>query len=334
MVGLNEYIDSGIITPNGVMSIKDAHIGDKIYDYYTGEISEIKDIKETKLCRILNVHFSDGRSELRPFYESLLSHRIKMNAIEYHKDDITDILEPDPYTAGALLIYGDWSDNYINLPIDKCKVDSFIMHRYNANYASKLGKNKNYFSYNSRPNMPITWDEFFNKYDLYVKTGKRKSPPIPHEYIHSSIRDREKFIRGVFDIGYDHNRFKGSICLEHTDENKLLIVQRILWSLGITSKIEYDPVYKEDDWSVHKYPNKREWRLTVLGSKKHYPGFFYDIFNIEDAILENSWLDKLTQWEMKVVSSEYYCTGYMLNIVLDKPRWFYTSNFLPRLSTY
>lgn len=138
---------------------------------------------------------------------------------------------------------------------------------------------------------------------------------------------------GVFDIGYNKTRFPDFVAIEHWDENRLKIIQRILWSLGIPSVIEYDPVYKDDDGVYHKYSYNRDFRLRILGKKSNYPGFFYDINELEYHIGEDSWMNKLEpQWIFKVVKSKKYCHGYMSNIVLDKPTWYYTANYLPRLS--
>lgn len=172
MIGLNEYMHTNIITHKGIVSIANANIGDKVYEYNTGKMMEIRGIVKSKCTDILQVSFSDKRTDLRTHDELLPSGKIKLSPLEFNPGKIKDPLNPDPYISGALFIYGDYKSKYINLPLDMDEVNNEFAHKYNLDYASKLDENRVYFSFNHKPNDPITWSEFYPDYDFYAKSKR------------------------------------------------------------------------------------------------------------------------------------------------------------------
>lgn len=333
MVGLNEYIETKIITHKGIINISEVNIGDKVYEYNTGKLLEVRGIKKSKDTEIFEVTFSDKRTSLRTHDEILPAGEIETKPLEFNHDKVVKPLYPDPYIAGALFIYGNHEDKYLSLPLDMDAANNEFANKYNLDYGNRLDHNIVYFSYSYTPNKLITWREFFKDYDFYAKTKKKSSPIIPNEYMYGSIKDRIQFIMGVFDLGYDKTRFPDFVAIQHWNEDMLKLVQKILWSLGVPSVVEYDPIYRDDERMIHKYLYNREYRLRILGDKSRWPGFFYDINKLEHFIIEDSWIKKLEpKWIFKVQSSKRYCHGFMNNIVLDKPSWYYTENYLPRLS--
>lgn len=333
MRGLNEYIDTNIITQNGIVSISNVHIGDRVYDFHTGKMLEVKDVIESKCTDIMQVLYSDGRKEFKLHDDVLYGGKKELRPLEFNPDKVKDPLYPDPNIAGVLLIYGDYDSNEIKLPLDMDEINNLFAHNYNLDYGMITNRNTVNFSFNHSPNRFITWDEFFPHYDFYAKSKKITSSAVPNEYMYSSIKDRIQFIRGIFDVGYNKKRFPDSIGIEHWNEERLLLVQRMLWSLGVPSIVEYNPVYIDDDNMVREYQYDRKYHLKILGDKDSYPGFFYDINNLEYMIGKDSWERKLNpQWIFKIVNCKHYCHGYMKNIILEKPTWYYTADYLPRLS--
>ena len=118
MRGLNEYIDTNIITQNGIVSISNVHIGDRVYDFHTGKMLEVKDVIESKCTDIMQVLYSDGRKEFKLHDDVLYGGKKELRPLEFNPDKVKDPLYPDPNIAGVLLIYGDYDSNEIKLPLD------------------------------------------------------------------------------------------------------------------------------------------------------------------------------------------------------------------------
>lgn len=350
MLGLNEYIPIYVQSRKGIVPIDDLGYGDTVYEYGTGKELTVIDITGQEDDKIYNVEYTDGRSQIYRARDLLftgndiglvgdLSKRkefpeIPLMPTELFRAPVSRPLYPDPCIAGALIIFGRYDTPYINLPLDRSGVNQLFAHKYNLDYADKLEDNTTFYTYNSGDkSKPITWKEFFPYYDFYATSGMACSPLIPDEYTRASIIDRKKFIRGVFDIGYSPDMFPDNVGIVSTSEDRLGEVQKMLWSLGVLSKISYDPNLP--------LARGRNYRLDVIGEYDGYPGFFYDINNIRRHLRNDNIIKRpISDFKMKISSigpvhhnGSYICRGYMRNIVLNKPRALYvTDNFLPRVS--
>lgn len=350
MLGLNEYIPIYVQSRRGVVSIDDINYGDTVYEYGTGRELKVIDITNREDDNIYRAEYTDGRSQIYRANDLLftgngigsvaeLSKRkdfpeMPLKAIELFRAPVSRPLYPDPCIAGALIIFGRYDTPYINLPLDRSGVNQLFAHKYNLDYADKLEDNTTFYAYNGGDKSePITWKEFFPYYDFYATSGMARSPLIPDEYTRASIIDRKKFIRGVFDIGYSPDMFPDNVGIASTSEDRLSEVQKMLWSLGVLSKISYDPNLP--------LARGRNYRLDIIGEYDGYPGFFYDINNIRRHLRNDNIIKRpISDFKMKISSigpvhhnGSYICRGYMRNIVLNKPRALYvTDNFLPRVS--
>lgn len=327
----NLNIPSLLQTTRGIIPIDNIHIGDVVYEYKTGNEFSIENIIDSKIENIYRIKYNDGR--ILYSRESELSSYKNINTtphpMEYNKNKIINPLFPDPYIAGALLIYGDADDEYLNLPFDCDAVNNLFSHKYQLNYADRLSvTGKAYFRYNGNNGDDlITWKEFFpNNYTFFAKYKNDEHPLIPLEYQRSSIKDRIQFIRGVFDCGYKKNVFPYNCGIIHWNESNLLEVQKMLWSIGILSILSYNT-------NVPKKYEGRNYRLEIVGKYDGYPGFFYDIDTLERMIINDT--HEQNKFNLKIESIEWYTKTYMKNIVLSKPSIQYLiDNFLPRISEY
>lgn len=350
MLSLNEYIPIYVQSQKGVVPIDDLVFGDTLYEYGTGNELKVLSIGNSEQDMIYNVEYSDGRSQIyrakdrvftgnkiveaRDIFGKEGFPEISLRPIELFRSPVTRPLYPDPCIAGALIIFGRYDTPYINLPLDRNGVNQLFAHKYNLDYADKLEDNTTFYAYNGADkSKPITWKEFFPYYDFYVRTRLQSSPLIPVEYTRSSINNREKFIRGVFDIGYNQDMFPDNVGIASNSEQRLEEVQKILWSLGVPSKISYDPNLPLD--------RGRIYRLDVIGKYDGYPGFFYDINNIRKQIRNDNVIKRpISDFKMKITRVGHVHSngclitkGYLRNVVLNKPQALYvTDNFLPRVS--
>ena len=131
---------------------------------------------------------------------------------------------------------------------------------------------------------------------------------------------------GAFDIGYSKSIFPDSISISLKDEYRLVLIQRMLCSMGILSNVYYDPTMKD------KY--ERKYRLDIVGNYDTYPGFFYDINYINRVLInDNRKFNFERPFELRIKPIKKYTEGYMYNIEVNKPNAIYIdSNFLPRIS--
>lgn len=310
--------------------MKNARIGDIVYEYGTGHEFTIEKFIDSDIEDIYKIEYNDGRitfcreSELR-LYKNM---DVFPYYINYNKDRVINLLTPDPYIAGALLIYGDSSDEYVNLPFDSDAVNNLFSHKYQLNYGNKLSLDgKLYFTYNGDSvDKLITWKEFFpNNYTFFAKFKDDKHPLVPLEYQRASINNRKQFIRGVFDVGYNKEVFPDTCGILHEKMDNLLEVQKILWSLGILSIVTYNT-------NLPVTCKGKNYRLEVVGGYDGYPGFFYNIDSIERMIIHGKHSGG-TNFKLQIKSVEWYSKTYMRNILLRKPYVHYLmDNFLPRIS--
>jgi hypothetical protein len=344
MFGYRERIPIKVLTDKGVVPIDTLVPGEFVYEYHTGNLLEIKDIVDLDVDDVYEVEYSDHRksyyqskdyiylgnsvSRIGDFFKNKFSMKLEnINSnftqfpLEYEKNRIRKQLVPDPYIAGALLIYGDLNLEFINLP-SNMNIPTSLLYKYNLDYGNTVDGNKNTFICLGDPyKREITWNKFFPLSNFYAKTHNNNDPIIPNEYLLGNINDREQFIRGIFDIGCDFNVYKDFIAISHSEELMLNEVQKILWSLGILSHVVYNPKYETGN---------RLYHLIILGDYNNYPGLFYNINKIEKSIENNNMKE---DFKLQLKKIKWKCIGYTSNIILDKKYMFYiTDNFLPRIS--
>lgn len=350
-------------TQRGNIPIDNLNVGDVVYSYESGRELEILGFTNYDE-NIYKVEYNDGRFSYNTGREldRMKNMSISQNYIDYNKKKIVNPLYPDPYIAGALLIYGDQTDPYLNLTTDNSNINNFFSNKYQLNYADEVSDNgKSYFRYNGDSvDKKITWEEFFSNYVLLGRQENTKdSSIVPLEYHRSSISDRLKFLRGVFDMGYDKELFPNGCGIAHTSKDNLLEVQKILWSLGILSTITYDqtvpclmkvdkistdtPMLIDDRVIVNvniefKIPENykgRDYRLYILGKQSNYPGFFYNVDSIENMIGNSYKTQKYLKFKLQIKSVKFQSKVRATNILLNKPYVAYlTDNFLPKISEH
>lgn len=322
----------------GFIDINKLNIGDKLLEYKTNNLLNIENIHQSlNPEKIFKILLTDGREFFiseKSFisFNSKLVDFMEINDIEdlpiihqyqidYSKLGIQKYSFPDPYICGALLINGDIDDYFINLPLDRNKSIDLLFNKYNLEYEKITKNNKVYFKKRNANNM-ISWEEFFNNGRLFPVTKNISDPIIPNQYLFGSINDRWQFIRGAFDTGYDNIMFPTNIALANKSENRLKEFQYILWSIGIISKISYDP---------NTHSNKgRVYRLDILNSYEEYPGLFYDIDNIRYILNSDNILKHHKYFELKIKSIEYVGLSNVTLIETNKHlSTVLTSNYLP-----
>ncbi len=337
---MSNFLNPRVLTTNGIKNVSDVLIADQLYEYRTGELLDIIQTKKVLRTNCYLITFHDGRSEwylendqiflgdriinVCELLKQSFPISIEMYPIDYKK--IMTPLFPDPYIAGALLMYGDFDDLYINLPLNRDKVNDHLFHKYNLIFGDKLNKNRVYFKSdrNGKEDL-ITWKEFFPNYKMYPTSKDINDPIIPIEYQLASINDRWKFIRGVFDLGYDQINFPDTIGISNKHEFRLKEIQKILWSLGVLSKISYDPNQTEKEML---------YRLDILGEKNIYPGFFSNIYSMEYQInTDDRFIRHQTKYILGIQNIKYMGKYSSYRLKLNKQKTLYLSeNFLPRVS--
>ena len=330
-----------VITTQGIKPINAVNIGDKLYEYGTGDPIEVKDIVHTQCKNSVKVTFSDRREEIYGCCEYIpvgvlvtakeLADRevpgvFFQYEVEFDRKRIRDPLYPDPYVAGALFMYGDYQDEYINLPSKRLEANANIFHGYNIeNHSIDTDNDKAYYKYSGKVDNPkITWKEFFSKYDFYAKDKCGIQPPIPLDYMFAWKKDRVQFIRGAFDVGYNIKLNPDRVCVNHWCKERLEWLQWIIWSMGIPAEIKEYPEYEDD---------KVKYQLNVLGTAERYPGFFYWSY-LEHQIYqdyEHPLLDHPAHFG--IVKAELIEGVYnMITPIFAKNTIYYSAQFLPRCS--
>ena len=342
----NVLFPRSVLTSKGYQYEKNVFIGDKLYDYFTGEFLPIIDIKYQQVGQMYSVIYSDSRIEYYDENEWVLfnndavhpyelidrkmpSKTIGMYPIEYDFG-IQRPLYPDPYVAGALFMFGDYEDPYINIKetnliFPSNEFISMLSYKYNIGYS---GNTINHFSRNGED---ITWEEFFSNYTFYASSQKIYDPIIPYEYQFAKKNDRIQFVRAIFDIGYNKSVTTDRASVNHWNYGRLELLQKILWSLGVPSIIR-ERGEKEKDFY--------KWRLEILGKKRNYPGLFYNIDNIEDMIaLDYNVLNTDPNFKLKIEEvNKVDLMGRNDDVIIpifytDRPHCVYlSSQYLPRIT--
>ena len=268
-----------ILTDRGLRNENEIVQGDKIIEYGTNNFLEVKDIELKNLKRLYKVYYSDMRTQYVSDSEMILNGNDLHTPEEYHPDvyerkpieqypieftdEIHDSLNPDPYSAGAIFGYADYTSPYVNLRSHCFDAINHICttYHYTSAYKGGLTVFQTYKEYDY-----VTWNEMFGKYVFFARRNRIDEPAIPLNYTYASIHDRKQFIRGIFDAGYLQDDSPDSAAINHWSSDRLEWIQWILLSLGIQSRITTH--------TKNKYDYK--FRLDVIDKCKYWPGLFHD----------------------------------------------------------
>ena len=340
MFGENEYYPRRVLTNKGVLDVKDIIPGDYVYEYKTGEMIKVLGISNPVRGFFTDIQYSNGiiKTILNSdkifngknivninSFEKNINNKISFYPVTFH-NNITSILNPDPYVAGALFIYGDFNDKYLNLPSDMLNIIDVLVYKYHIEVLNIIDS-KVHFIFKDNTNSPITWEDFFGN-NIRELINESDYKFIPNKYFYSLIKDRIQLIRGIFDTGYNPSVFhNGEIGINVYDYRKLYTVQYLLLSLGIISHIE---IFDHD-------MNKKSSQLTIHGKYYGYSGFIYNIENMIKLINHKLITADKSFYIEKIYPSDIlglkYIHVYMSNLILEKPNTVYLdNNFLPVVS--
>ena len=311
---LNEVIP----TNKGMKLISDLLPGDCIYEYGTSNMIPVLGLQKeyVPLCEVI---YSDGRRAIMPEYEAYseeMQRLLRPVALDYKKD-LTQLINytPDPYVAGALLMYGDLMDECINLPAD-AKNYSLLLYKYDLEKVET--SEKLYFKHKENNDL-ITYKEFFSTFE-FTNPLEILYAPFSQNYIFAHFNARWQFIRGAFDTVYDRTDSPDNINISHTDDFKLRLLQSICHSMGILTS----PVEERNDLS---------W-LHVIRNFESYPGMIYEVENIAQMIDVDWHVYKYDpHFEWKIVKINHLQPDYRFKIFPTKRKYFqyYGESFLPRM---
>lgn len=355
MIGVNDVMNTYVETlrrPN--VPIRDLIPGDKLYEYKTNNLLEVQSVEKLPKGVIWEITYNDGRLAYVSSHDMIYTGKqisktevcadkclirnpydnarvtptvIKQFPVDFAKDIIIESLNPDPYIAGALLIHGNFDFDYINLPMDRESADNHFSHKYILDFSEIPTENGLcFYQYKGLDKSnAITWSSFFKFHRIYPVTRCMEDPIIPAYYRRASMSDRWKFVMGAFDIGYSKKLFPNSVSISAADEYRLILLQRMLCSLGVLSRVSYDGTLNDK--------LGRCYRLDILSPLDTYPRFFYDIGHIEKTLQNDNRFSFNEKFKLRIESIKRHTEGYMYNVRLSKPNAIYLdSNFLPRVS--
>lgn len=293
MRGINETIITRVITDKGIKKISDLSYGDILFEYETGRKLTFRNlVLSPNSQKLYEIKYSDGRSTIIGEDDLIrLPKGILIDIFNISRCDLPTTydlhtfegyienrkeMKIDPYSAGIFLIYGDFTRQEVNLPKDLfLHIDEGFMFRLGLKVDTYY-KDHVFFNKGEGSNI-VMWDELFgswidNNINSFLLTNNILDPIIPNEYMYGPSLVRKKMIRGIFDIGFNKESIFGNVNIAHHSEFYLEIVKRLLFSLGISSKIIYSP------------NSKRQYELHITGPYSTYPGFFYQIYRIKEFI--------------------------------------------------
>lgn len=303
-----------VISDRGVIPVRDLQPGDRLYSAVDGHLMKVEKVGPTFPGKTYRVMFNDGRISLYHTEHDIV-YDFDKNDKQYSISSIEDIVSymeegisiddlfgdvrsqrvefpemklpvyrvPDPYLGGALLVYGDRKDKFINLPvinIDLCKETCEYFMNMHGIESVEISNNKIYFR--NFLNQRIQWsDLFWHKphrnaevcsYDPADITG-HENLVVAYQYLYGTIDSRLNFICGIFDYGYDP-KLSDIITIPIPDTKIALAVKAVLASLGIVSTPTYDPAMTA--------ATGMPVQLNVLSNVS--PEIFYKRRNIIDII--------------------------------------------------
>lgn len=327
-----------ILTNHGFIDANKVELGDYLYEYGTSKMMEIVEIDHRYDERIYDIKYSDKRIE-HVAESDLVVINGKMYSPQYLTEHPLEIIIPmeryvvnfgkiiapyhlDPYSAGAILAMADILDEYVNINDITVPSIDHILNVNNWAVSDMSSDGKYYFSMIGSKNK-LTWDDIFDsRYGSYLVDHNVNSPIIPYEYLYGSIETRIKFIKGVFDSTYNQKDTPDTVSAVIKNYEMLKSIQRMLWSMGIMTKI-----YSKDTY----------YRLDVIGAEEDYPGFFYDIKN-KSRMINTDWnvfkcSPKHKLYIESVEPSRLLYKGDVYRFrVVSKNAIYYSANFLPRVT--
>ena len=284
-----------VLTTRGIIDVNEVQIGDKLFEYGTGEQLIIDDIENTQFEEMFLVKYTDSREDLVTEKDYIFAGNYLMTVDEFDIDSV-GVLEPqvinfnrrpeffrhDPYTTGAFLTYGNLESEYVSIVSDRFeKLESFF-HMAGL-YIS--GDDGNYIYFKNRMDELELWDDFFPMFDV------SKDMDIPLLYAHADYQTRKKFLQGVFDFGYQPEVTPDYASINHNNLKVLKNVQRILWSMGILSII----IPETANETMYKY------RLEIIDKHKYsseffkYTSYIYKMLTTDNRVAK---LDPKFEWKV------------------------------------
>ena len=166
----------------------------------------------------------------------------------------------DPYTLGALIGDGCYSiKNRVNLVTDDVEIFDLIKSKYSKfNYKFKEKTTSNGVNYNSYLN-------FLSKdlESLGILGQKSNNKFIPEIYKNSSVEQRWKIIRGLFDTDGTCDNRKVAISYCTVSEQLAKDIQEIIWSLGGLANITINDKKFYRDKDGNKIKGQRAFIIHV-----------------------------------------------------------------------
>ena len=304
-----------MITERGNIPILEIKPGDKIYEYYNCRQHTIEAVDAIEE-ELFMVEFTDGRvcwydgAELD---ELLKTFNFTQKEVYYGEKFDLNTLDPDPYLAGPMLLFGDFTSEEVAIPVEIASIqpgfyDSNVKLtdvRYRA-HRSVDGKTYRYSRTDDPSDTNIKWADLFKNYPSF---NTNDGNVFPIEYERAWIKDRIRMVQGIFEFATNIKKYKDSITIEFPNKARLEYLQNLLLSLGLKSvvreislgesenKTEY--FVKSAIADVTELPesggkvniaisidsreiaiDKKSYALTVLDLRL-FPTLFHDIKNID-----------------------------------------------------
>ena len=290
---LNSKIPRYILTKRGIINENEIVPGDIFYEYGTGNELEVTGVEPQPFETMYLVKYSDSREDIVTNGELIYSGTYLFYPMDIDKVDkgslIPTVLKynhqvpmsnTDAYLSGAFLSYGDLSSKYLSIKTSVLNDNlDYMLNLY------KAGESGEYtlFKYKKNDEECITWEEYFKDFAV--------SPNMvyPMKYLYGSLNTRKRFLRGVFDCGYDKELSPDDVSILHDNLNILHQIQRMLWSCGILSYVFTEKTMKG------------YYRLQLLGASEYSTEFFYNeeyILNMLNSNINTSKLDPTFKWEL------------------------------------
>ncbi len=325
-----------IKTNRGPLSYDKILPGDQVYDYKTGKPIYVFGITPLQRSYMYRLTYNDKRIDYMHEDDRILitdpySKKTKISTLHHAYNNMNHIslinqhlLEEfpiidnssyvDPYLAGALLINGDHTDPYVNIPISKDQADGLFSSKYKVCHALSINNDRVHFSFYNDPD-PITWVNMFQ----HILKGSTYFQ-VPYYYINASKEDRWKFVRGAFDVAHYNKDFKpGTLAIDVLCPEVLYGLQQILWSLGVISRIHYS---KEKNMKA---------TLEILNSRYQHHAFSDNVDIIRDIIANDTGIKLGFILGLEHIDLVGFDESYAL-ITKEHNQIYLTDNYLPHIS--
>lgn len=328
--GMNQLYSINVITTRGNVPIDKLVPGDNVYEYKTGYTHEVQSIQKTECIDMIEVIYSDKRTSLHGRNERMFvgAGTDKICSVETFIKFGGAISESipqysytlnerpgayNPYVDGALFMYGDINDLYLNIKVSNHAPWRSILNHYN--WGCRIANNRIYFT------DPLT---------LYGKIARSayKSCILNNDYTPKCPCElnyawRKQIVKSAFDLGYRPNCSETCSIFSESDE-KLEWLQKVLWSLGVITLITYRP-----DQNI-----KEPWKLTPVGKYTNEPAFFtHEPYAAMMTNMHDAQDLELQDCNVTIKGYREIPQGSIYNIQFEQPEVLYlTDNFIPRAS--